>query len=451
MKNNDPSSFRDPSGFIFIKNFQVYRQINKVYLEDFDSFIKSGLYKTLFDQKFIISHKIVVKQKDRIILKHEKIPFISYPYEWSFSQLKDAALLTLSIQKTALDHNMSLKDASAYNIQFVGARPILIDTLSFEKYKENSLWIAYKQFCQHFLAPLALMSYKDFRLSLLSRDFIDGIPLDLAAKLLPAKTKLNFSILSHIHLHSLAQKNQADKKLNKKKLKISKAQLIALITNLENAISGLKMSNEKTQWESYYTFTNYSRKSFGQKHKLVEKFIKLTKSKSVLDLGANNAEFSKIATSLGAYSVACDIDPLAVESAYLNAKKNNNKNLLPLVVDLTNPSPAIGWANQERMDFSSRCEFDTVLALALVHHLAISNNLPFDMIAKYFSSLGKYLIIEFVPKDDSKVQILLQNREDIFSSYNKTEFENAFSPYYKVVKSEKITGSKRTLYLMRKK
>ena len=451
MKNSDPSSFRDPSGFIFIENSQIFRQINKIYFPNFERLMKSGLYKNLVSKRQIISHKIVKRTNNIIILKHKKIPFISYPYEWSFSQLKDAALLTLDIQKIALEHNMSLKDASAYNIQFIGAKPILIDTLSFEIYQANTPWIAYRQFCQHFLAPLSLMSYKDLRLNILLRDFIDGIPLDLTSKLLPYKSRLYFPILSHIHLHALAQQKSGNKKINKKDLKMSKSQLLSLISNLEVTIKKLKISNQKTQWEKYYTFTNYSKRSFNQKHKLVKKFLETTNSKNVLDLGANNTEFSKIATKTSEYVVACDLDPLAIEAAYSDARRTQSTKLLPLVIDLTNPSPDIGWANKERLSFSKRSNFDTVMALALIHHLAISNNLPFKLVANYFSQLGKNLIIEFVPKDDSKTKILLQNREDIFDDYNQENFEKDFSNYYKIIKKEKIRGSKRILYLMRKK
>jgi len=202
------SSFRDPSGFLFEKDGELYRQINVSYFKDYDMLMTSGLYKELIDKKLLIPHK----EQGYEIIKPEKIPFISYPYEWTFSQLKDTALLTLKIMKISLEHGMILKDASAYNVQFIGCKPIFIDTLSFEKYKEGEAWVAYKQFCQHFLAPLALMAYMDVRLNSLFKSFIDGIPLDLANKLLPIKAKMKPSLFMHLSLNSKFQKKYSKSK-----------------------------------------------------------------------------------------------------------------------------------------------------------------------------------------------------------------------------------------------
>jgi len=452
----ESSSFRDPNGFIFFLNNEPYRQINKKSQQDFDFLLSSGLYQKLTKEEMLIPHKevplgLVPNSNAYKIIKPQPIPFISYPYEWSFGQLKDAALLTLEIQEIALKHNMVLKDASAYNIQFIGYKPIFIDTLSFEKYREGEPWIAYRQLCQHFLAPLCLMAKKDPRLNILMRDFIDGIPLDLTSKILPWVTKLNFSILTHIHLHALNQKRMADKRIVKSKYKMSRFQMLSLIGNLKSVIQKMEMKNFQTEWKEYYHFTNYSDEAFEYKKLLFKNFLGKIKPKSVLDLGANEGVFSQIACQNKAYTIACDIDPLAVEKAYLEAKKSKNKLLLPLIIDLTNPSPGLGWENTERKSFSQRIKVDCISALALIHHLAISNNLPFALISQYFASLGKYLIIEFVPKEDSKAQKLLQNREDIFEEYSKEDFEKAFGKHFQILEQKKIKESKRVLYLMRRR
>lgn len=458
MKNrkskSNASSFRDPDGFIFSKDNTFYRQVNKICKDRYDLLISSGLYKELTKRKLLVPHKEIpikfaLTKEAYKVIKPEIIPFITYPYEWSFSQLKDAALLTLEIQLTALNFGMTLKDASAFNVQFIGSKPIFIDTLSFEKYTEGKPWVAYRQFCQHFLSPLALMSITDLRLNLLSKEFIDGIPLDLTSKLLPAKSRLNFSLLTHLHLHALNQKRMANKKVEMKSLKMNKFQMISLINNLISTIKKLEIKKQQTEWGKYYTFTNYSTKAFKEKKFILNNFLKKIKPKSVIDLGANTGEFSKIAVKNGAYTVACDIDPLAVEKAYLDFQ--NEKLLLPMIIDLTNPSSAIGWGNKERKSFSERVDVDCVIAFALIHHLAISNNLPFSLIAEYFSSLGKYLIIEFVPKDDSKVKKLLQNREDIFFNYTQEKFEKDFEKFYKILDVEKIKESKRAIYLLEKR
>ena len=209
--NQLSASFRDPSGFLFSQNGILFRQINRTYSEDYARLMDSGLYEKLVKANVLIPHVEVdqapaEKEAAFKVIQPERVPFISYPYEWSFSQLKDAALATLSIHKRALKLGMSLKDASAYNIQFVHGKAMLIDTLSFEVYKAGEPWTAYKQFCQHFLAPLTLMSYRDIRLSQLLRVYIDGVPLDLVSELLPFKTKFNFGLLTHIHVHASSQK-----------------------------------------------------------------------------------------------------------------------------------------------------------------------------------------------------------------------------------------------------
>lgn len=450
------SSFRDPSGFLFIKDEELLRQINTSYKEDYELLMSSGLYKKLSSQKLLIPHQEVdslafYSEQGYKIIKPQKINIISYPYEWSFSQLKDAALLTLTIQKISLENNLSLKDASAYNIQFLNGRAIFIDTLSFEKYQEGQAWPAYKQFCQHFLAPLALISYKDLRLGQLSRLFIDGVDLDLASKLLPGSSKLNFSLLTHIHLHAKSQKHYANKKINTSQKKISKQALLALIDNLESAINKLKFPPAHTEWGEYYSFTNYSEDAFKHKKELVEEFLEELKPTNVWDLGGNTGIFSRLASDRGIPTICFDVDLIAVEKNYLYSRKNKERNILPLFLDLTNPSPNIGWANQERDSWQNRGPADTLMALALIHHLAISNNLPFDKIADYFSRLGNNLIIEFVPKGDSKVNKLLATRKDVFDNYNKESFEKEFSKYFKIKQTKNIPESKRALYLMSKK
>lgn len=440
------SSFRDPSGFVFSENGEIFRQINESYYEEYDLLMKSGLYNELIKQNLIIPHK----ELDNHVIKPEKV-FISYPYEWSFSQYKDAALATLKIEQIALKFGMNLKDANAYNIQFYKGKPVLIDTLSFEKYIEGSMWTAYKQFCQHFIAPLALMSYVDLRLSCLMKNYIDGIPLDLTSKLLPIKSKLNFGILSNIHIHADFQKrHQSDAK--EVKSHISKLQREALIESLYSLVNGLKPKVQETEWENYYTFTNYNDEAFNKKKELVSRFIDIAKPDKVWDLGGNTGLFSRLASDKGINTVSFDIDPLAIEKSYSVLKENKEENILPLIMDLTNPSSAIGFANEERDSLTERAkDVDLIMALALIHHLAISNNLPLDKIAQFFSKLSKHLIIEFVPKQDSQVKILLATRKDIFPYYNVEGFELAFSDYYKIVEKIHIDNTERTLYLMERK
>jgi hypothetical protein len=450
-------SFRDPDGFIFYHEDRLCRAVTFLYKNNYDYLISSGLYADLVKQGWLIPHVEVEVEDPAVngmykILEPERIEFISYPYEWSFSQLKDAALLTLQIQKMALEHGMSLKDASAYNIQFHNGRPVFIDTLSFELYAENQPWKAYRQFCQHFLAPISLMGYRDIRLNGLLKNYIDGIPLDLAHNLLPLKTKFNFGILLHIHLHSSAQKkyNSNSVKVSELNRKFPKNSFFVLLSTLKNTIEHIKWVPGGTEWGSYYEPGVHSSRYSDHKKELVSKFISLAKPDTLWDLGSNTGIYSRIASDSNVSVVAFDIDPSCVESSYRLVKSNKEQRILPLLLDLANPSPALGWANIERKSLSNRAPAGLIMGLALIHHLAISNNLPFVKIAQYFSELSDWLIIEFVPKEDEKVQIMLKNREDIFPGYTIEQFEEAFGEYYITMQKVAIDNSSRTLFLMKR-
>ncbi len=450
----DPASFRDPSGFIFFKDGKLYRQVNNVYKEYYDCLMETGLYRELVDEGLMVSHQEVgdeFKQTEDAykVIKPQLVGFISYPNEWCFSQLKDAALATLAIQKKAFAHGMVLKDSSAFNIQFVKCKPVFIDSLSFEKYKDGQPWIAYKQFCQHFLGPLSLMSYRDVRLNQLFRVYIDGIPVDLASKLLPIKSWLKFSTLTHIHLHAKTQGHYADKAVSTKTRKMSRFGFMGIIDSLENAVKKLRWQPKGTEWGDYYDATNYSNDAMAQKERLVEEFINTINPKTTWDIGANTGVFSRIAARKSASTVSFDIDPAAIEKNYLD-NKSGDIELLPLVLDLTNPTSGMGWDNCERMSLTERGPADAVMALALIHHLAISNNLPLIKVAQFFAKICKSLIIEFVPKEDSQVKRLLTTREDIFPNYHKQGFEQAFSQCFSITEIRKIEQSERTLYLMQR-
>lgn len=452
------ASFRDPSGFLFTRGGVLYRQVNQDYADDYTRLMESGLYEKLVKAGLIIPHteseaQPADEKRSFKVLRPERVPFISYPYEWSFGQLKDAALATLSIQKRALKLGMSLKDASAYNIQFHRGKPTLIDTLSFETCKEGEPWVAYRQFCQHFLAPLALMAYRDVRLNQLLRVYIDGVPLDLASQLLPGRTRWNLGLSTHIHLHASAQKRYVDVAVTEARggRKMSKDALLGLIESLRATVRKLEWKPAGTEWADYYAANNYTDFAFEHKKVLVGDWLLKISPKTIWDLGANAGIFSRVAAETGAYVISSDIDPAAVELNYRQVKESNEQNLLPLVLDLTNPSPSIGWQNRERDSFLQRGPVDAVLALALVHHLAISNNVPLERVAEFFAVCGEWLIVEFVPKSDSQVQKLLRNRVDIFSEYTRTGFESAFGQWYTIQSSSAVRDSERWLYLMKRK
>lgn len=450
-----PSSFRDPSGFVFLQDGVLYRQVNLIYKEHYDRLLASGLYQDLVEQQLLIPHKEVESGKPLSpqaykVLQPEPVPFVSYPYEWSFGQLKDAALATLRIERRAIKAGLSLKDCSAYNIQFRNGKPLLIDTLSFETYRDGEPWVAYRQFCQHFLAPLALMSYSDVRLGQLLRTNIDGVPLSLASRLLPFSTRLRFSLATHIHLHARSEEHYGARPAEAKPRRITQQGLLALFENLEAAVRRLEWKPLTSPWGDYYSETNYSPSAMEHKARLVADWLDGIEPAPgiVWDLGANTGHFSRIPAARGIPTIAFDNDPLCVERNYLDCKQRGETHILPLLVDLTNPSPAAGWANEERMSLLERGPADLALALALIHHLAIGNNLPLARIASFFQQICHRAIIEFVPKSDTQVQRLLATREDIFSEYTQEGFEAAFGRCFRIVRSERIAGSERALYLL---
>jgi hypothetical protein len=454
-----PASFRDPAGFVWSDGGRIYRHVGDDHREHYDKLLSSGLYDALTKAGLMVKHT----ESDSVasprsgaykVLEPEVVPFISYPYEWSFSQLKDAALCTLEIQKIAIEHGMTLRDATAYNIQFVRGRPALIDTLSLGVLPEGQPWIAYRQFCKHFLAPLALMAHVDVSFGSMSRLYIDGVPLEFASDVLPRRTRYNPGLLAHVHTQARVSRRHAAAGEPPKQTtrQLSLQQLKGIVWSLERAVRKLEWSLPKTAWRDYYQeATHYSPEAHRKKQDLVGSFLDDAGGSTVWDLGGNVGLFSRVATAKGRNVVCFDIDPGCVESNYRKVVEDSEPNLLPLLCDLTNPSPGLGWAHRERASLVDRGPADALLALALIHHLSIGNNVPFPLVAEYFAELGSALIIEFVPKSDPMVQTLLATREDIFTSYHQPAFEEAFAAHFAIELQRPIEGTERVLYLMRKK
>ena len=447
------ASFRDPSGYLFERDGVLLRRIHRGYAPHYDLLMSSGLYAELVEHGQLIPHEEIRTDADDVhrILRPERVDFVSHPYEWSFSQLRDAALLTLRVQKTALRAGMVLKDASAYNVQFHRGAPVFIDTLSFERYEPGAPWMGYRQFCQHFLAPLALAAYRDVRLLQLLRVHLDGIPLDLARTLLPGRAWLNVHLFMHIRLHARYQTRYqgATEKLRARPLE--KKALENLLTALQTAVAKLRWEAEGTEWADYYQGDSYSAAAAEHKEQIVASFLDRAGPQSVWDLGANTGVFSRLASSRGIPTVAWDVDPACVDRNYRETRERRETDLLPLLLDLGNPSPALGWAHEERDSLVGRGPAGLLMALALIHHLAISNNVPLGRVAAYLEELSDRLIIEFVPKSDAKVQVLLANREDVFPDYTREGFEAAFATRFETEQRVEIRDSDRTLYLMRRR
>ena len=416
----------------------------------------SGLYQQLTGKGWLIRHSKATTDFDltppqAMVILPEQINVISYAYEWSFEMWKDAALLTLAIAKASLDNGMLLKDATPFNVQFVNGQPVFIDTLSFEIYAEGKPWIAYRQFCECFLAPLLLQQYCHRDMGKILLLYPDGLPLDVLTTLLPKAAKWNLHNYLHVYLQAAIKGNNQSIAREKKQVHFSKQKMLLLLNGLIGYVTKLRLKKAKSTWDDYYGATILSAGYLQEKTRLVQKFLATIAFETMVDLGANDGYFSLLYKNTGKQIVAVDGDANCINELYKTIRSQKITNILPLINTLQNPSPAIGWANKERDPFSLRINGDVVLALALVHHLAIAGNVPLNFIANWLAPMCKYLLIEFVPKTDKKVQLLLQNREDIFDNYTVADFENIFSQKFEVLLQEKLAGTERILYLMQRR
>ncbi len=450
-----PASFRDPSGFVFERDGLLLRHVAESYAPHYDWLLASGLYAELVEAKLLVAHRERSDQASPAaaayrVLEPERVAFLSHPYEWCFGQLRDAARLTLEIQRRALARGLTLKDASAYNVQIDRGRPIWIDTLSFERLEAGRPWIAYRQFCQHFLAPLALMALRDVRLGSLLRTQLEGVPLDLAASLLPVRARLRPHLWIHLFLHARYQKRYAGRAGTHAR-RLAPQALARLVASLDAAVEQLQWQPAGTVWADYYEGDSYTPRGAQHKRELVARHLDAIRPRRVFDLGANTGEMARLACERGAFSVAFDADPGCVERAWREVRDGREPRLLPLLQDLANPSPAQGFAHRERESWLARGPADLVLALALVHHLAIVNNVPLPRLAELFAALAPELIVEFVPKGDAKLRQLLASREDVFADYSREGFERAFSRHFEITAADGVEESERVLYRMRRR
>jgi hypothetical protein len=454
VKDAHSSSFRDPSGYIFVENNEIKRVINPIYFMQYEALNTSGFFESLAKNKLLIPHKELTNTSQQIVIQPEKIPFFTYPYEWSFNMYKEAALLTLKIQKYSLEHGFSLKDASAFNVTFHKGKAVFIDTLSFDFYKENSPWRAYKQFITHFFGPLVLAHFHGAQQLKLMSNFIDGIPMQMMSSMLPFKTKLNPLLYSNIHLLAkLENKHNEDYKGEAKEATLSKKGQLNIIKSLYDYLKKLELK-EHSEWGNYYNKTNYSDKAFIEKSNIINQWVSHIKAKSLIDIGGNDGTFVRKLKTEKELALVCDIDNNAVDYNHKIMKQEKEGFMLPFVLDVLNPSAAIGLNNKERDSFLDRIKDfkpDLTMALAVIHHMSLSGNVPFSQSAKFFNSFSKYLIIEFPKREDSWVQRLLKAKgdfENYFDFYYVENFEKAYSEYFTILERFEITESKRVIYLL---
>ncbi|GAK90036.1 nodulation protein noeA [Nonlabens ulvanivorans] len=451
-----PASYRDPSGFIYKQDGKFLRHINSSYFNEYNAIKSNGIYQQLWDKNWLIQHEELSVSEDNIILRPDQLDFITYPYEWSFNAYKHAAQLTLRIQLFLLENGFSLKDASAFNITFHKGKALFIDTLSIERYRVNEPWKGLKQFNEHFFAPLLLAQrHGSYYLKTLQHR-INGFPLDEASKLLSWKSKLSPTIYSHIHFLS-KQKNETIGEASNdiKSGGLEKVAQIKMLKTLEMHISKMSLK-ENTEWSAYYKQTNYDKKAFNLKKEFIENWTASINAKKVVDLGGNDGTFGKVVLPKVNQVIVSDIDQSAINDCYINNIKSKETNIIPIVTDLMQPAASIGFHNKERDSFISRIQnydSDLSMALALIHHITLSGNVPFEMSALFFKSLSPYLIIEFPDRKDSWMQFILKSKRDavdLFDYYNLANFEEAYREHFSIIKREAIKGTHRTLFLMKR-
>ena len=452
----DPGSYRDPRGQVYLQDGKIFRTITQKGIEDFEKVRDSGLLDALVKKEWLVDYQpsdqpaLTRDPSVKLVLEHAPIPFISYPYEWSFELLKSAALLQLDIYLEALEYDLTLSDASAYNVQFVGPKPIFIDHLSFKPYKDSEFWGAHRQFCEQFLNPLLLRSKVGITHNAWYRGSLEGVATSDLNSLLPMKSKFSWQVFSHV---SLQARFQADSLKNSRKstARIGKGlprkSFENILRSMRDWIAVLQpLHGKQSVWGDYESNNSYTDESGRQKKEFVQKVTSSVEPEQLWDIGCNMGEYSKTALQNGAkYVVGFDLDHTALDLACDRAL-TESLNFLPLFLDLSNPTPNQGWRYAERKSVEQRSKCDCLLALALVHHLAIAKNIPLPSLIGWLVSLAPEGVIEFVPKSDPMVQELLRFREDIFDDYSIESFQFYLKLHAQVVRSEAVIGSDRVLF-----
>lgn len=452
----DPASYRDPAGHIFHMDGRVLRSVSPSGAEDYRFIRDSGLLTRLSDKGMLIgAREVDVGLLDGVdaahVLEHPRIPFLSFPYEWGFEALKSAALLTLDVHLEALAGGATLVDASAYNIQFVGPRPVFIDVLSLRRYKDGEYWRAQRQFSEHFLNPLLLHAATGVSHNAWFRGALEGIPIGAAAALLPLRWKWRWTVLSNVVLPHAMHKRLTEKKdfdaSTLKSRQLPKAALVGLLTQLRSFIAKLSPKSRGGEWADYTEWHTYSDTALAMKKEAVANFVAETKPRMLWDMGCNTGVFSEVALGAGAARIiGFDADSDAVDFAFRRASASALE-FLPLLMDAANPSPDQGWRQRERPGLSGRSRPDALIALAFLHHMVIGKNIPLGDAISWLVSLAPAGLVEFVPRNDPTVTTMLSLRTGVdFSDYDEAHFVRHLEKLARIVRREPIMGSDRVLY-----
>jgi SAM-dependent methyltransferase len=385
------------------------------------------------------------------ILAHERIPFVSYPYEWPFGMLRDAALLQLELLRGALAEDLVLKDATPYNVQWRGTRPVFVDVGSFERLRGGEPWAGYRQFCMLSLYPLLLQAFRKVPFQPWLRGSLEGITPEECRRLLSVRDRLRRGVLGHVVLHSRLERRYADRRRDVKgELRAAgfhKGLIEANARGLEKLVRRLSWEPERVGWARYGEEAPYSDADTAAKETFVREAAGRRRSRLVWDLGANDGRFTRLAAANADYTVAVDADPAVVELLYRTLGREQVDGVLPLVIDLADPSPGLGWRGRERAPLEERGRPDLVLCLALVHHLAISSNVPPASFLAWLATLGAEIVLELPTRDDPMVQRLLAAKAPGANpDYDDAVFEQSLEQMFRVERREQLPSGTRILY-----
>ncbi len=456
-------SFRDRDGRVFYANGVVYRGLSERATVEWRTLSKTGFFARLMAAGKVVATEEVspaelaglpLPRSWSAVLRHEPIPFVSYPYEWSFGMLRDAALLELDLVLAALDEGLILKDASAFNIQWRGTEPVFIDVPSFERLRPGEPWAGYRQFCQMFLNPLLLQAYRNVPFQPWLRGSIEGIDPEHCRNLMSACDRLRPGVLAHVVLHARAQSAASRAGNVKQDLRAAgfHAELIRPnVVRLRKLVADLRWQGARSVWAGYALDNSYADVDREAKASFVREAAGGAPRRLVWDLGSNTGAYARVAAEHVESVVAMDADPAVIERLYGDLKAAGNRSILPLVVNLADPSPALGWRGQERRALADRGRPDLLLCLALIHHMVIGANVPLDDFVDWLADLGGELVIEFVDKRDPMVRVLLRNKEDVYGDYDIGFFERCLAARFEIVRRKALTSGTRTLYHARPK
>ena len=455
----EPGSFRDRTARVFYHDGKIFRGLNETAFREWEALSTTSFFRRMSGTGAIVPTRqrdlasLPLSPSDQpwaAVLEHEKLPFVSYPYEWSFSMLRDAALLQLDLVLAGLDEGIGLKDASAYNLQWKGASPVFVDVASFYKRAEGEPWVGYRQFCQMFLYPLLVQAYRDVPFQPWMRGNIDGMDAEVCLSMMGARDYARGGVLAHVYLQAKAQRaynaTTRDVRKDLSKAGFDKRIIKANAERLRALVAGLEWTPKQSTWSDYLKCGHYEASDAAQKRDFVREVAGAREWNLAWDIGCNVGVFSRIAAERAKYVVAMDADHLAIDKLYLALKSEKAANILPLVVNVTDPSPNLGWRNMERKRIDERGRPDLILALALIHHVVIGGNIPMAEFVQWLRDLGGELVIEFVTRKDPMVVTLLRNKEDHYDDYDEAVFERELAARFRIAKRQPLGSGTRIMY-----